>query len=116
LDEGFVLSCLGDVTGFSMLVPVHSSPPGYVLIVDKKHEHETVALIELVEARLTRNPQYAYARSIGQLHELGVYEAAEPLDKYIGRLESAGARLGDVKVTALRPETDWLDTFSGTAQ
>jgi hypothetical protein len=87
-----------------------------MLVVDNQYEHESAALIDLIEARLFRNPQYAYARSIGQLDKLGVCNVSQPLDKYIGRLETAGARLGDIKVTALRPETDWLDTFSGTAE
>jgi hypothetical protein len=116
LDEGFVLSCLEDVTGFCMLVPVRAPESRYMLVVDKQYEHESAALIDLIEARLFRNPQYAYARNIGQLDKLGIYNVSQPLDKYIGRLETAGARLGDIKVTALRPETDWLDTFSGTAE
>jgi hypothetical protein len=87
-----------------------------MLVVDNQYEHESAALIDLVEARLFRNPQYAYARSIGQLDKLDVYKASQPLDKYIGRLAASGARLGDLKVAALRPETDWLDTFSGTVE
>jgi len=115
LDEGFVLSCLEDVPGFRMLVPVRTPKSGYTLVVDNQYQHESTALIDLVEMRLFKNPQYAYARRIGQLDKLSIYEASQPLDKYVGRLETAGARLGDLKVTALRAETDWLKTFSGTA-
>lgn len=115
LNEEFVLSCLRDVPGFRMLVPVHTPKTRYTLVVDRKDQHESSALIDLVETRLCRNPQYAYARRMGQLGELSLCEASQPLDKYLERLSTAGARLGDLKVTALRAETNWLDTFSGTA-
>ncbi len=115
LDEGFVLSCLEDLPGFRMLVPVRTPRPGYTLVVDNQYQHESTALIDLLEARLFKNPQYAYARRIGQLDMLSLCKASQPLDKYVGRLVTAGTRLGDLKVTALRTETDWLETFSGTA-
>ncbi len=115
LNEDFVLSCLEDVPGFRMLVPVRTPQTRYTLVVDNQDQHAAAALIDRVEARLSENPQYAYARRIGQLEKLSLFEAAQPLDKYIRRLVTAGARLGDVKVTALRAETDWLETFSGTA-
>jgi hypothetical protein len=114
LDEGFVLSCLEDVPGFRLLVPVHAPKSRYTLVVDDHLTHESAALIDSVEARLFQNPQYAYARSIGQLDKLTLYKASRPLDKYLKRLVTAGARLGDLKVTALRAETDWIATFSGT--
>ena len=112
MHESFVLSCLEDIPGFCMLVPVSTPRSRYVLILDKDYEHESNALIDFVETRLFRNPQYAYARNIGQLDKLDSYEASRPLHKYTQRLAAGGARLGDLKVTALRPETDWLDTFS----
>lgn len=115
LDEEFVLSCLDDVPGFHMLVPVHTPKPRYVLVVDNQYQHQSSALIDSVESRLARNPQYAYARRIGQLDRLSLFVASKPLDKYAGRLVTTGARLGDLKVTALRAETDWLETFSETA-
>jgi hypothetical protein len=37
---------------------------------------------------------------------------AEPLGAYVERAVSLGVRLGDVKVPSLRPETDWLSTFT----
>ena len=115
LTEEFVLSCLEDIPGFHILVPAADSTPGYALVVDKLDNHEPATLIRLVEERLSKNPQYALARKLGQLDRLLVYSASQPLEKYVERFITAGARIGDVKVTALRPETDWLETFSGTA-
>jgi len=115
LTEDFVLSCLEDIPGFRILVPGADTTPGYALVVDKLDNHEPATLIRLVEARLSKNPQYAFARKLGQLDKLLLYSASQPLEKYVERLVTAGARIGDVKVTALRPEPDWLETFSGTA-
>lgn len=115
LHESFVLSCLKDVPGFRTLVPVLTPRSGYTLVVDNQEQHESSTLIDLVESRLFRNPQYAYARRIGQLEKLSLCEASQPLEKYMGRLVRGGTRLGDLKVAALCPETDWLETFSGTA-
>jgi hypothetical protein len=115
LDEGFVLSCLEDVPGFRMLVPVSAPKAGYALVVDEQYRHESGALVERVESRLYNNPHYAYARRIGQLEKLSLCEVSQPLDKYLQRLFSRDTRLGDLKVTALRAEPDWLETFAGTA-
>jgi len=115
LDEGFVLSCLEDIPGFRMLVPVSAPKIRYALVVDKRYCHESRALIERVELRLFANPHYAYARRIGQLDKLSLCEVSQPLDKFLRRLFSGDTRLGDLKVTALRAETDWLETFNGTA-
>ena len=115
LDEGFVLSCLEDVPGFRMLVPVSARKPGYALVVDEQYPHQSSELIDRVESRLFRNPHYAYARRIGQLDKLSLREVSQPLDKYLKRLFSGNTRLGDLKVTALRAETDWLETFAEAA-
>lgn len=113
LNDDFVSSCLEGVTGFRMLVPVRMPKPGYVLVVDDQYEHTPAQLIDLIETRLCANPQYAYARRMGQLGKLSIVTASNPLDKYAARLANAGGRLGDLKVTALRNESDWLDTFAG---
>lgn len=115
LDEGFVLSCLEDVPGFRMLVPVSTPKARYALVVDDQYQHDAITVVDRVELRLRENPQYAYARRIGQLDRLSLCEASQPLDKYLQRLFSANMRLGDLKVTSLRAETDWLETFAGTA-
>ena len=115
LEEGFVSSCLADLPGFRMLVPTNRPRPGYTLIVDRQYAHNASTLVDKVDARLSGNPQYEYARRVGQLDKLSLYEATRPLEAYIDRFASGGARLGDLKVTALRAEMDWLETFSRSA-
>jgi hypothetical protein len=95
-----------------MLVPTVNANPKYVLVVDERTEIETKRLADLVDKLLSRNPQYAYARRMGQLDCLSVYLASNPLNAYIKRAMENEALMGDVKVPAIRRETDWLKTFS----
>src|SRR5262249_2492323 len=89
LTESFVASCLGDVRGF--LTPAED---GYVLV------SEAVVDVEEVERRLCENPQYAYARRLGQLAPLRMRRGS--FDEYEAAQMKRGARLGDVKPVALR--------------
>lgn len=115
LTEAFVADCLNGcldgIPGFHMLVPCVRVKPQYVLVMDNCIDIQAEALKLSVEESLSRNPQYAYARRMGQLDRLSVFLAPNPLASYLNRLINSGARLGDVKVPALRPETDWLETF-----
>jgi hypothetical protein len=111
LSEDFVASCLEDISGFRMLVPLTGSKPSYALVVEKRKGIDPESLRLRVEERLAKNPQYTYARRLGQLHPLSVHIATRPLENYIKRALKHGARLGDVKVPALRVELDWLQTF-----
>jgi hypothetical protein len=85
--------------------------PNYVLILDSCADVQVEDLRLSMEEKLCENPQYAYARKIGQLAELSIYLARQPLASYTKRLVKSGVRLGDIKVPALRSETDWLATF-----
>lgn len=115
LTEEFVadclISCLDGIPGFHMLVPYVRAKPQYVLVMDECTGIQTEAFTISIEESLSRNPQYAYARRMGQLDSLSVLLLANPLVSYVNRVIKNGARLGDVKVPALRPETDWLETF-----
>ncbi len=100
-----------DISGFRMIVPVRVPAPRYVLVVDKLEKIQTESLKKEMEERLSENPQYAYARRMGQLDGLSVYSLPNPLTSYTKRAVSNGMRIGELKVPALRPETDWLETF-----
>jgi hypothetical protein len=84
-----------------------------VLVVDECADTSNIDLLESVEARLKRNPQYAYARNIEQLRRLTVLSSSDPLGDYIEYKVSQGVRLGDVKIPALQPETELLSIFKG---
>lgn len=114
LSDEFVADCLSGIPGFRMLVPVLEPGPRYVLIMDAATAAVPASLEDSIEERLKRNPQYAYARTIGQLDKLTQLKAIEPLAAYIGRVATLGVRLGDIKVPSLRPETDWMPTFTAS--
>jgi hypothetical protein len=113
LTDEFVGQCLEGIPGFRMLVP--SAPmrakPYYALVVDERASLDAERTAGRVEAALARNPQYAYARRMAQLDHLSVYFVSDPLTAYIERMVREGARMGEIKIPALRPETDWLGSF-----
>jgi len=88
LSEPFVARCLHDVRGF--LAP---NGNGYLLVT------EFAADVDEIERRLCQNPQYAYARRLGQLAPLRL--RSESFETYAAAQMARGARLGDVKPMAL---------------
>jgi hypothetical protein len=104
LTEPFVAGCLNDVSGFRLLVP-DAQRVGYVLITEK----DVAISLDDIEQRLRRNPQYAYARRLGQLQPLRLLRVAKPFERYTDAQIKRGVRLGDVKPAVLRNERDWLD-------
>jgi hypothetical protein len=101
LAEPFVARCLEDVPGFRFLAP-HDR--GYVLAV----EHGASVDVERVELRLCENPQYAYARRMGQLDALQLLPVRRLFDRYAQAHVERGVRLGDVKPVSLRNERAWV--------
>ena len=89
-----------------MLVPTPQGD-GYVLLIDTA----AGADVQHVEERLCANPQYAFARRIGQLKSLRLVEVARLFDRYVEIQLERGVRLGDIKPLALRGERSWLQTL-----
>lgn len=90
-----------------MLIP-DARKRAYVLV----REHETSPEdLDRLDIALCRNPQYAYARSLAQLSPPRLLKVPRALETYERTLVKRGARLGDIKPTALRPEPIWLDVF-----
>ncbi len=104
LNEPFVADCLDGIPGFRLLVP-DAQHIGYVLIA----ETDAAISIDDVEQRLRSNPQYAYARRLGQLQPLRLIRVAKLFERYTDAQIKRGVRLGDVKPAVLRNERDWLD-------
>lgn len=111
LVEAFVARCLGGIPGFALLVP-DVAHPGYVLV-------STVALaagqLAQVEAALSANPQYAYARKLGQLAPLRTICQPRALAMVEQVMLQRGVRLGDIKPLALRAEAFWLQVLGHDA-
>jgi GH3 auxin-responsive promoter len=90
LTEAFVSRCLEHVPGFRFLAPRGN---GYVL------HAETAVDLASVETRLFENPQYAYARKLGQLAPLRLVH--DSYERYVHAQIARGARLGDIKPPVL---------------
>ena len=110
LAEPFVERCLEDIAGFRMVVPA-AGGDGYVLLVERGARAD----VARVERRLCGNPQYAYARRLGQLAPLRLAEVGKLFDRYVDSQLRKGQRLGDVKPVALRAERDWTVRLGGTS-
>jgi GH3 auxin-responsive promoter len=113
LSDAFVMQKLnGLAQSFAMLAP---APPndtgkqGYVLILDQLANTETegARLANQLELNLLDNPQYSYARQLGQLDPVIPMLCDSPLSHWLSHRLAQGQRLGDIKVPALLNTTQW---------
>jgi hypothetical protein len=109
LNEAFVAQCLGGIPGFNMLAPVTGEQPHYTLITDHLDGPRSERL-ERLEQALQANPQYAYARKLGQLAPLTPTFHPAPLDIYI-KNAAPQQRLGEIKIPALLPPSMKAEWF-----
>jgi hypothetical protein len=98
---------------FAALAPNGSSPRGYVLVLDAaetslRQAHELAAE---VDSALHANPQYAYARRLGQLAPLRPARCDAPLSSWLQATLARGQKLGDFKPSALYGRADWDRAF-----
>jgi hypothetical protein len=106
LSEHFVSDALALVGEAACLAPRPAAPPFYELMMESDGAREADASAALVEQRLRRNPQYDYARRLGQLGPVKLRPVVRLLDRYL-RFETArGRRLGDVKPPTLVRDPD----------
>lgn len=104
LTEAFVSKALHGVRGFRFLAPMHSAYC-YVLVTE---QGVTVDLDD-IDTRLCVNPQYAYARAMGQLKPLLHRPVDRLYDRYVSVQVARGVRLADVKPVALITHSSWID-------
>lgn len=93
---------------FAMLAP-DVNATRYVLLLDDAAigaaEADTAAAA--LDAALHDNPQYAYARKIGQLDAVVPVLCRQPLRAWLGERMARGQRLGDIKLPALLGNSSW---------
>ena len=107
LTETFVAHCLRDWQGFALLLP-DATHCGYVLVCEQEPSNTQLAALEQA---LSTNPQYAYARSMGQLPPLRLLLRPRASSIVEQTLLAQGTRLGDIKPLALRTQASWLPVF-----
>lgn len=113
LDETFVASALASLNvRFALLLP-RLAPPGYVLVLDAAElpRHAAVDAARRADAALCANPQYAYARRLGQLAAVEAAPVEAPVGAWMARGERRGQRLGDIKLPALCVQADAAGAF-----
>ncbi len=99
LTEAFVATALSALPCAAALFPKSVPKPHYELWLDETANDPARAA--LVETALCRNPQYAYARKIGQLGALvPVLKAGFVTERHLAKIH-AGKRLGDMKHASL---------------
>lgn len=106
LTERFVAQCLHGLGVRSLLVPTVSGD-GYLLVGETVTEADAAQ----VDATLSSNPQYAYARKMLQLKPLRYLKVDNLWEIYVRHQTAAGIRLGDIKPVTLRPEPEWAERF-----
>lgn len=98
LSEAFVLECLKAAGINGVLVANENVIPHYVLVSQSEiSEHLTAKF----EQELCCNPQYAYARTLGQLGPLRQHVDPDFISKLIERRLAGGHRLSDIKPPVL---------------
>jgi len=114
LVEDFVAAQLPVDAGFLCLAP-RASRAGYALVVDAQR-HDTAqaaSLAAVVDRALRKNPQYEYARRLGQLEALTVLRIPNPAEAYQRWALARGQRLGNIKPLALHRNPDWIEATTG---
>ena len=129
LNDAFVAACLAPLgKRFAMLVPVPAAAPliarpestldeitmaqavqpaHYQLWLDQAETGLATAdgmaqqLAQQVDTALHDNPQYAWARQLGQLAPVAAHCSAQPLAHWLQWRLAQGQRLGDIKLPAL---------------
>lgn len=105
LNEAFVQQVLDDIDDFTMLVATNTKLPHYILLGDSVNVNKEATR---VEKELRQNPQYAYARNIGQLGRLKMVVLRDAMQLYIDYRTALGSRVGDIKIPALQTDEAWL--------
>lgn len=110
LTEPFVCAGLPPSQDFAVLA---ADKQGYVLLLSDTCTTGTQAqaYCEETERYLCTNPQYHYARRIGQLKPLTFLRLHQPAEHYFHRQQQQGKRLGEIKIPALLTSSDWRAMF-----
>jgi hypothetical protein len=93
---------------FAVLAP-DGEQPRYALLLDGAavDAAQAVEFAATIERALHANPQYAYARRMGQLNAVHPVPCRDPLQGWLDERLAHGQRLGDIKLPALVANGNW---------
>lgn len=111
--EAQVQAGLPPGAGFAVLATSLDGVPHYRLVLDAAQYDPSRAcdLAAGMDQALGANPQYAYARRLGQLGPVRPVLCASPMARYTDWAVRQGRRLGDIKPPLLHTDTDWESVF-----
>jgi hypothetical protein len=101
LSEAFVSRVLCGMNVLAMLVPQQHPHPHYELWIDDWGGGHMGNIAIKVDQGLRANPQYNYARELGQLREVRVVISPGVSQYRYRALADRGQRIGDIKQTVL---------------
>jgi GH3 auxin-responsive promoter len=101
LGECFISEALSSIGHVACLAPRAAKKPFYELLVEARRGDVMQSIAAVVDERLCANPQYAYARHIGQLGPVMVRAVDRLLDRYISAEMRRGRRMADIKPPTL---------------
>ncbi len=110
LTDAFVASALITIDGFAMLSPCQTSKPYYQLVVS-----DNTVTTDAIDLALSQNPQYHYARKIGQLGSVRLKLIPDALQRYLQHQLEKGQQAGDIKPPALVTDANVIKAIVGTA-
>jgi len=113
LSEDFVSAALGHLGDSACLAVRTTATPFYELLIDAPADADLAPHAGLIEGRLRANPQYAYARALGQLGPVAPRAVAGLLDRYTRAQARRGCRLGDIKPPVLIGDAAAYDALIG---
>jgi hypothetical protein len=101
---------------FAMLACDTDASPGYVLYIDSPADDEMVACAaKMIDAGLSENFHYNYARQLGQLACVRAFRVRGGAASYLAAATRNGQKLGDVKPPALDRRGGWSRVFGEKA-
>jgi GH3 auxin-responsive promoter len=103
LDERFAVAALAEIEQPACLLPRAATQPFYELLVEIADRRAADPLAAMVERRLCDNPQYAYARAVGQLGPVSARVVKNLVDRHAHAEMRRGRRLADIKPPTLLP-------------
>lgn len=101
LNDFFVTDCLQIVPVYSALVPLDNGHARYLIVLESSDLHDFSDLIGAVDKQLLRNPQYAYARKLGQLQPPSAIAVPHAARRFVDHQLRKGKKLGDIKPPSL---------------
>ena len=109
-------SMLGLGAPFLMLAPEWGPPPHYTVFAGAADldPARLRRLTVMVDGELSRNPSYAWCRTLGQLGPVrGCRVGRNAAETYVARCAELGQRTGVVKPTYLHTVPGWTDVMGG---